>query len=148
MFDSNAQNDLFGYQIGGRWNYCLTSRINLGLGAKFGAYANNVAVNQQVTDSGNVVRYESAVPASRRPVVMRDRGTVFSGLGEIDLGAGFRLTDCWTLRGGYRVLGVSGVATSVGMIKHEMFSENLSARHEANDSVLLHGAYIGSEFNW
>lgn len=148
MFDSNAQNDLFGYQIGGRWNYCLTSRINLGLGAKFGAYANNVAVNQQVTDSGNVVRYESAVPASRRPVVMRDRGTVFSGLGEIDLGAGFRLTDCWTLRGGYRVLGVSGVATSVGMIKHEMFSENLSTRHEANDSVLLHGAYIGSEFNW
>jgi len=149
MFDSNAQNDLFGYQIGGRWNYCLTSRVNLGLGARFGAYANSVEVRQRVGNEAMPARYESPLDvASRRHVDMRDRGTVLSGLGEIDLGAGFRLTDCWTIRGGYRVMGISGVATSVGMIKHEMFRENLNARHEANDSVLLHGAYIGSEFNW
>jgi hypothetical protein len=147
-FDSNAQNDLFGYQLGGRWNYCVSRRVNLGLGARFGAYANNVEVSQQVTDSANVVRYGSATPASRTPVLMRDRGTVLSGLGEVDLGLGFRMTDCWTVRGGYRVMGISGVATSVGMIKHEMFRENLVADHEANDSVLLHGAYVGSEFNW
>ncbi|HBJ34053.1 MAG TPA: hypothetical protein DDZ51_04680, partial [Planctomycetaceae bacterium] len=147
-FDSNAQNDLFGYQIGGRWNYCLTSRLNIGMGAKVGAYANSVEVRQQVTDSANEVRYFSDNPASRTPVVLRDRGTVLSGLGEIDLGLGFRLTDCWTVRGGYRVMGISGVATSVGMIKHEMFSENIVADHEANDSVMLHGAYIGTEFNW
>ncbi len=148
MFDSNAQNDLFGYQIGGRWNYCLTNRVNLGMGARFGAYANSVEVRQRVGNNAMPSRYETADPALSRHVNMRDRGTVLSGLGEIDLGAGFRLSDCWTIRGGYRVLGVSGVATSVGMIKHEMFRENLSARHEANNSVLLHGAFIGSEFNW
>lgn len=148
MFDSQAQNDLFGYQLGGRWNYCLSSRINLGIGGKFGAYANHVEVMQRVGDSAMPARYESGTPASRRFVDQRDRGTVLSTLGEIDLGAGFRLTDCWTIRGGYRVLGVSNVATSVGMIKHEMFSENLVADHEANDSVVLHGAYVGSEFNW
>lgn len=148
MFDSNAQNDLFGYQLGGRWNYCATSRINLGMGAKFGAYANNVEVHQRVGNDAMPARYQSATPASRRYVNQTDTATVLSGLGEIDLGAGFRLTDCWTVRGGYRVMGISGVATSVGMIKHEMFSENLMAKYEANDSVLLHGAYIGSEFNW
>lgn len=148
MFDSNAQNDLFGYQIGGRWNYCLTSRINLGMGAKFGAYANRVDVRQRAGDNTGTAVYKSDTLASRRPVNMRDRGTVLAGLGEIDLGAGVRLTDAWTIRGGYRVLGVSGVATSVGMLKHEMFSENVNARHEANDSVLLHGAYIGGQFNW
>lgn len=148
MFDSNVQNDLFGYQVGGRWNYCVSPRINVGIGAKFGAYVNNVEVMQRVGNSGMAARYESATPGSRRHVDQRDRGTVLAGLGEIDLGTGFRVNDCWTIRGGYRVLGISGVATSVGMIKHEMFSENLSARHEANDSVLLHGAYIGTEFNW
>jgi len=148
MFDSNAQNDMFGYQVGGRWNYCVSRRINLGIGARFGAYGNNVEVMQRVGNSTMPARYQSATPASRRFVDQRDRATVLSGLGEIDLGTGFRMTDCWTIRGGYRVLGVSGVATSVGMIKHEMFSENLNAAHEANDSVLLHGAYIGSEFNW
>jgi hypothetical protein len=122
--------------------------LNLGIGGKVGAYANSVEVRQRVGNNDMPARYQSATVGSRRHVDMRDRGTVLAGLGEIDLGAGFRLTDCWTLRGGYRFLGVSGVATSVGMIDHEMFSHNLVADHEANDSVLLHGAYIGSEFNW
>jgi hypothetical protein len=148
MLDINAQNDLFGYQLGGRWNYCLTPRINVGLGTRFGVYANQVEVHQRAGDAAMPARYQSATPGSRRHVDMRDRGTAFASLGEVDLGAGFRLTDCWTIRGGYRVLGATGVATSVGMIRHEMFSENLNARHVANDSILLHGAYIGSEFNW
>jgi hypothetical protein len=148
MFDSNARNDLFGYQIGGRWNYCVSPRINLGVGGRFGLYANHLEVHQRVGNNVELARYQSDNPASRRPVSSRDRGTAFASLGEFDLGGGLRLTDCWTFRAGYRVLGATGVATSVGMIRHEMFSESLNARHVANDSVLLHGAYVGSEFNW
>lgn len=73
MFDSNAQNDLFGYQVGGRWTYCVSPRTNVGIGAKFGAYANNVEVMQRVGDSNMPARYASATPESRRYVDMRDR---------------------------------------------------------------------------
>jgi len=147
-FDSQTRNDLFGYQVGGRWNYCATCRLNLGVGAKFGAYANSVEVHQRIGNDTMPARYQSGTPASRRHADARDTGTSLAGLGEIDLGAGFRLTDAWTIRGGYRFLGVSGVATSVGGLRHEMFSQHLSARDMANESMLLHGAYVGTEFNW
>ncbi len=58
------------------------------------------------------------------------------------------MSDAWTVRGGYRVTGISGVATTPSLLNQEMYSPSLSARDAANDSLVLHGAYLGAEFNW
>lgn len=148
FYDSRTRNDLFGYQVGGRFNYCATCRLNLGIGARFGVYGNSVEVHERIGDADMPARYQSADPDARVHVRQTNRGTRLATLGEIDLGGGLRLTDAWTVRGGYRVLGVSGIATTVGVLRHEMFSPHLSARHAANESMILHGAYIGTDFNW
>lgn len=147
-FDSSATNNLFGYQVGSRWSWCATNRINLGVGTKVGVYANDVEVQHRIGNAGMPARYQSDNVASRVHVNERSRATVLAGLGELDLGTGVRLTDKWTFRCGYRVLATSGVATTVGMFGHEMFSANLNARDVANDSMILHGAYVGTELNW
>lgn len=147
FYNSRTRNDLFGYQVGGRWNYCATQRWNLGVGAKMGVYANNVEVDQRI-GGATAAQFMNATIADRHLVDRRSRNTVLAGLGELDLGTGLRMTDAWTIRSGYRVLAASGVATTPSLLGHEMFSPSLSARDAANDSVILHGAYVGTEFNW
>lgn len=148
FYNGRTRNDLLGYQIGGRWNYCVNRRINLGIAAKVGVYGNRVEVAQRLGGQLAAAQFLSADTDSRVDADQRDRDTVLAGLGEIDLGIGIRLTDGLTIRGGYRMLSVTGVATTTGSLDDELYSPNLSARSASNESLLLHGAYIGSEFNW
>jgi len=149
LYASEARNDLFGYQLGGRWNYRATARFNLGAALKAGIYANSVEVDHRIGDAAAPAQYRNDLDvAGRLGVDDRSKRTVLATMAEIDLGAGYRLSDAWTVRGGYRLTGISGVATTPSLLGQEMYSPSLSARDAANDSLILHGAYLGTEFNW
>lgn len=149
LYASEARNDLFGYQLGGRWNYRATARFNLGAAVKAGIFANSVEVGHRLGEPGLPAQYRNDLdPAGRLAVNDQSHRTVLATLGELDLGGGYRLSDAWTVRGGYRVTGISGVATTPSLLNQEMYSPSLSARDAANDSLVLHGAYLGAEFNW
>ncbi len=71
-----------------------------------------------------------------------DNDTVLAGLGELDLGLGYRVNNGFSINGGYRMLYASGVATSLGAIPGEYFTNTAAGKVSASDSLLLHGAYI------
>ncbi len=149
LYASQARNDLFGYQLGGRWNHRATARFNIGAGLKAGIYANSVEVDHRIGDAATAAQYRNALsPAARFDVDDRSQRTVLATMAELDFGGGYRLSDAWTIRGGYRITAISGVATTPSLLAQEMYSPSLSARNAANDSLILHGAYIGTEFNW
>lgn len=148
-YDVRTRNDLLGYQFGSRANYCVTNRFNVYAGGKFGIYGNDADYRSRLgtgTTAAQVGDYYADL--EDQSVVVRESDTVLSTLGELDLGLGFRLTDCWSLTGGYRMIGVTNVATSVGSISDD--PANLTDGHgvRANDSLLLHGGYVGAQYNW
>lgn len=140
-----VENNLYGYQFGGNLTYCLGSRLNLNIGGKFGVYGNYVEAEHSLyTDQGLAYINTSGVDDIRT----ESSNTVLSTLGELDLGLGYRVSNAWTVRGGYRVLGVSGVASSVNSVPRAYTTLAELDRIDANDSFLLHGAYVGLDFNW
>jgi hypothetical protein len=145
FYNSRVTNDLFGYQFGSRLVYCLGPRLNLNVGGKAGIYGNDVTVEQRLGTPGALAY------VTNRPTEMinhRSSDVVLAGLGEIDLGLGYRLCNGWSINGGYRMLYATGVATSIGSIPNDYFSGATSARVYADDNLLLHGAYLGTTLNW
>lgn len=149
LYASEARNDLYGYQLGGRWNYRATGRFNIGATVKAGIYANSVEIDHRIGDSSLLAQYRNDLDtAGRLAVNDRSQRTVLAMLGELDVSGRYRLSDAWSVRGGYRITGISGVATTPSLLSQDLYSPGLSARDAANDSLILHGAYVGTEFNW
>lgn len=141
----DIENNLYGYQFGGRLTYCLNSRMNLNIGGKFGLYGNRVEMRHRV-GTETAVAYRNGNPAELIDTESSD--TVLATLGELDLGLGYRLNNAWTVRGGYRLLGITGVANAVDSLPRDYSSLAASGQVHADDSYLLHGGYVGLEFNW
>ncbi len=142
--NTSTSNDLFGYQFGSRLNYCLASRVNLNVGGKFGLYGNQAEFNHRLGTQENVAQL-GAMPGLE--IDYHTEETVLSTLGEFDLGLGFRVADGFTVRGGYRVMGVTGLASAANYSRDYSSSASASALH-ADTSLLLHGAYLGADFNF
>ncbi len=145
FYNSDVTNDLYGYQFGSRLLYCLGPRLNASLGGKAGIYGNDVYVQQRL-GTLTTAAYVNGDPTQQ--IAVSDRDVVLAGLGELNLGLGYRINNAWTINGGYRMLYASGVATSVSSIPNDYQSVTNSASAYANSSVLLHGAYFGTAFNW
>lgn len=145
FYDSNVTNDLYGYQFGSRLVYCLGPRLVANIGGKAGIYGNDVYVEQRIGTPTDLA-YVTTDPTQQ--IASSDRDVVLAGLGELDLGLGYRLSNAWTINGGYRMLYATGVATSIGSIANEYHALAPSARVAADGSLLLHGAYVGAALNW
>lgn len=146
IYDSvEVENNLFGYQFGGRLTYCLGSRLDLNIGGKFGLYGNHAEMRHELgTETQVAYRTGAATDLIRTEA----SDTVLASLGELDLGLGFRVNNAWTIRGGYRMLGVTGVATAPDAFPANYSSVASAAAVHADGSYLLHGGYVGLDFNW
>ena len=145
FYNVDTENNLYGYQFGSKLTYCLNSRLNLNVGGKIGIYGNDVTVRQRITDNGGLA-YLSA--SGTDDVNTRESDTVFSALGELDLGLGYRVNNAWTVTGGYRMLTACGVATSTGSIINDFTSLDSVGAVNADDCIILHGGYVGLQYNW
>ena len=141
----DVTNNLYGYQFSGRLVYCLNCRLNLSIGGKIGIYGNDIRVRHRVGTLGSDA-YLTATPTDF--INSEASETALSSLGELDFGLGYRINCAWSVRGGYRLMGVTGVATAVDSLPTNYAS--LAAAHAipANSSYLLHGGYVGLEYNW
>ena len=120
-YNIDTENNLFGYQFGSRLSYCLTSKLNLGIGGKVGIYGNNVEMNQRIGTNTNVA-YQTGIGAGAGDINTSVSDTVLSTLAELDLGLGYRLNNAWSIRGGYRMMAACGVATAPGSIVNDYSS--------------------------
>ena len=55
--------------------------------------------------------------------------------------------NAWSVRGGYRMLSACGVATATS-IPGEYTSLETAGAVNADDCVIVHGGYVGLEYNW
>ncbi|MEM9365796.1 MAG: BBP7 family outer membrane beta-barrel protein [Planctomycetota bacterium] len=143
---ARAENNLYGYQFGSVLNYCLASRLNLTLGGKVGIYGNDVEVQRTVSSGNNGLAYRFGNVADVASTTLSD--TVLSTLCELDMGLGYRVNDALTVRGGYRVMAISGIATTYDTMSRDMGTSSFPGRLYADDSLFLHGAYVGCDYNF
>lgn len=148
-YNIDTENNLLGYQFGGRLDYCLGHRLNVYAGAKMGIYANRAEFRSRLGSVGDPAYVGAQYPSTAgQSIVVENSDTVLSTLGELDLGLGYRINNCWTINGGYRLYGITGVATTVGSIADDV--ANLQAANQvcADESIILHGGYVGASYNW
>ena len=140
----DVENNLYGYQFGGMLTYCLGCRLNLNVGGKFGIYGNDVQVRNRFGTLTN-----AAQTAAANDLDVSGSDCVLATLGELDLGLGFRITNAWTIQGGYRLLGITGVVDATEGLQNTNL-QNVAAAREvyADDSYILHGGYVGLTYNW
>jgi hypothetical protein len=141
----DVENNLYGYQFGGRLTYCLSSRLSMNIGGKFGIFANHAEKRHRLGSTTSLA-YRNGVPLD--VISSTDSDTVLASLGELDLGLGYRIGSAWTVRGGYRLIGITGVATAWDSLPNSYVSVASAGAVHADDSYLLHGGYVGLEYNW
>ncbi len=137
-YNIKTDNDLYGAQVGGRLKkYCR----NLGFiaTAKAGLFANDAQQQQFVTD------FPPPAFFLRNPIGASDANLAF--VGELSLISSIRLTEVWSVRAGYNMLWIDGVA--LGMSQFDFSNTPFSGTGiDANGSLFLHGASVGLSANF
>jgi hypothetical protein len=130
-------NDLFGGQIGGIarvWDRGGPLTVNL-IG-KSGLFLNDVQNHGNFTSSGVGLLFDGRG--------QENQAAFFSELG---LMANLRLTDHWSVRGGYQMFWLNGV----GLAPNEVLATDVrfqSGGVEAHNQVFFEGASVGLQANW
>jgi len=148
-YRNNVTNDLVGFQLGSMANWCTGTRFNLYAGTNFGVYGNHAnATTRAGTTSTTAETFNLVTGATPRSFDYSTTTNDVAILGEGNIGTGIRISRGWSANLGYRVIGVSGVATAVGQIPRD-FSNGADLNQVNNDrSLILHGLVLGGMYNF
>jgi hypothetical protein len=136
-YDIAADNYLYGVQLGGRVQR-QTQHWSLQVTGKAGVLLNTANQSQVVTDDPN------AFVLRKTP---RVRGTSLAMLGEVDVTLVRRITNTWSARIGYSVLGVNGLALAPDQLDFtDTFASGTAL--STRGFVLFHGGHAGLEAAW
>jgi hypothetical protein len=143
----NMQNRLIGFQLGGGFNWNMTNCFQLYGLAKAGIYNNSINQLQEfrgengygVFNAGDWAGDQFRISNSTNKLAM---------IGQIDLGARYQFNCHFSVKAGYRVLGVGGVALWEQQIPADFSDAFYLNRIESNGSMVMHGAYLGGEFRF
>ncbi len=147
-YRNKVTNDLVGFQIGGTATYCTGRRLSLYSGLRFGVYGNHMT-NESFAGSGTTPANVLSTNAyNDMPYSFKSSNNGVATLGELNSGLGLRICRGWTANVGYRLIGVTGVATAPGQIPYDfsLLNDARTIRHD--DSLILHGVTIGAMYNW
>jgi hypothetical protein len=137
-------NNLFGFQVGGGLSYCVCNRLTAFVIGKAGIYDNSVTALQKVYGPAGTAVIANGPHAGENFDVRSTGLNNFAMSGQIDFGGRWMITNCLTLNFGYRVLGLSGVATtSTNIVQNNFHDVDGIASVNRCGSFLLHGAFGG-----
>lgn len=140
-YATTTRNRLYGWQVGADAILWEHNRLRVEGVAKGGVFGND----RQLTAVGLDLK-----TGSRQPKIYSD--TQLGFLGEIGLTAAYRLNPCWTLRGGYQLFWVDGLATAAGQ-GHTVYLNgaldgNLPTGLTGSETNFYHGAMVALEYTW
>lgn len=142
-----TRNNLLGFQVGGGLNYRVWNCLSLyGIG-KAGIYGNHAIVNQAVYGSAGDATVNVG-PYAGSAYRFQSSETSLAFLGQIDLGGNYQVNNCWSINGGYRMVGVNGLALTDGQIPGNFAYLPDAQRVHNGDCLILHGGYVGATFCW
>jgi len=130
----NANNNLFGGQLGGRLRRAWCSWA-IELTGTAGVFYNDVQQNQVVTDFPNDFILRSTRGSNDGIAMLAELGVVFIR----------PINDNWNLRLGYSLFGLGGVALAPNQLD---FSLDGGSHVDKDGWLLFHGGAIGLETHW
>jgi hypothetical protein len=141
---ANTENKLIGAQLGCNGMYRIGCKWGLHMNTLVGVYGNDIDVEQYFYSSGGQVTYTNGdnfdVNASKTDVAM---------LGEVRVGASYQATCRCRVYGGWRAMGISGLALAADQTPNAFLSSaQMSNYVNSNGSMILHGLQTGVEWNY
>jgi hypothetical protein len=133
IFVGDVDNHLYGFQIGMEAVALKWCRLEIEFGMKAGIYYNMADVDLEYPQDG--------AGASSRA---KGSNTAFTG--ELMLGGSYCLTDCLSIRAGYQVLWIEGVAILPEQL--DDLAVPLAGEPDLGGSPVYHGAYVGLEMGF
>lgn len=135
MFGTDVNNHLYGAQIG--VDTCLLQRgaFTLEGFAKAGIFGNSADVAATTTGVGG------ALPL----VSVAGNDTVF--VGDVALTGVYALNNCWSLRGGYQLLWIDGVALAPNQLDNVNLATGVAAV-DTSSTAFYHGFTVAAEYRF
>ncbi|MFM7206979.1 MAG: BBP7 family outer membrane beta-barrel protein [Planctomycetaceae bacterium] len=141
-FSAATNNNVFGAQVGAKFDWRLLPRVRVNIVPKFmigGNAISNTSVLEQ--ESGTYATFVT----DGSPVKVHSTLGVFSWLGSIDSGLAWDVNDAWSLWLGYRVVGVGNVAQADGQWPTMISTPASLSGIAAGSSTIVHGGFAGFE---
>lgn len=143
-YHADVENRLYGFQIGSRGLYRLgcAGKWGLNFGVNGGIYGNDAEVHQYFDSPTGNVQY---IATGDNFDVRATRSDV-SFVGEIRAGLSYQHSCRTRLYGGWRAIGVTGVALATDQVPAAFIDPAHLNYVNTNGSLLLHGLQAGVEF--
>ena len=136
-----TNNNLYGAQVGAKFDWRLLSRVRFSAVPKFMIAGNSITnTTSLATGAGTPAVFASGVPVNVHSTL-----GVFSWLGSVDTGVAWDVTDRWSLSLGYRVVGVGNVAQADGQWPAVISGPGSITGIDAGSSTIIHGGFAGFE---
>lgn len=145
-YDISTQNELVGFQLGGRTNYQLKRCWSFNLGTKVGIYNNRISHMQRIIDDMGAYGVINSGPYAATDYNFTSSKEDVSFIGEIDMGMSYQFSQCARLNFGYRAIAITGLALVPNQIPYNWTDQMEINRINSNGSLILHGAYAGLEY--
>lgn len=150
-YDVNTTNDLIGFQLGSRLDYCVSKRINLYGNAKAGIFGNRSVLTSRIgTDFQTAYLNDPRTPTNPNSggYMFDDAKTDVAFMSELGTGLGFRVSPKWTTTVGYRAVVASGVATAPDNVEGHFANYADIRDFDNRGTLILHGINIGALYNF
>jgi len=144
-YNSDVENKLVGFQLGSNAMYRIGCKWGVHMNTLVGLYGNDIDTHQYFQSSTGMVRYASSgdvfdANASKTDVAM---------LGELRLGASYQMTCNCRLYGGWRAMGLTGVALATNQNPNQWLTAGQGSSYvNSSGSMILHGLQTGVEWNY
>ncbi len=145
-YNASVENNLIGAQIGCNGMYRIGCKWGLHVSTAVGVYGDDVNVRQYFQSPTGLVRYTGDPTNSFD--VNADKTDV-SMVGELRLGASYQATCHCRVYGGWRAIGITGIALATDQTPNAFLSAaQMGGYVNSNGSMILHGLQAGVEWNY
>jgi len=147
---SEADNHLVGFQLGCNATYRLgcTGRWALNCSANAGIYGNRSEISRSITvPAGGNLRFGGGANEDFTSINSTENSV--ATIAELRIGTSYQYSCNWRFFGGYRAMGISGIALAFDQIPNDNSSPAQVAEYvNTSGSIFLHGLQSGVEFTY
>jgi len=144
-FTSDVENNLYGFQLGAMISHGITSNLSWYATPKFGFFGNQIDFSARgYRGDGATANFSQTGNAFDLSNSKNDVAV----MGQLDLGLNYVCNQHWSITGGYRVIGLTGIALADDQVPAYLAAENDWTDIDSSGSLLLHGAFAGVTYAW
>lgn len=142
-YDVQTDNTLYGFQVGGNGTYRFgnSGRLSMHCNSTVGLYGNHIEVSQRMDNA----RFANGAIGA---FLVESEKEDVSVIGEMRLGLSYQGHRNWRIYGGWRVIGMTGLALATDQIPTAFITPNQVGTIASNGSMILHGLQSGIEFTY